>query len=349
MIFRTSNSAGRRGRRAAALTLAALVSGVLAACGSGSGTTTGADGGTTKITFALSYLPDPYLNGLAYAMQDGLLKDAGIEVELLPFGSTSSDSLVASGQAQFGNTVDVRSALLAQAKGMPLTSLMAVYQHTPYQLTVLDDGKVARPADLAGKTYGGFGSPFELAVVNQMIESDGGSGKADEVVLSAAAYQALSAGRVDTTLSYPGDLYAMKQAGTKISSFDTTDFGVPDAAATLLIGNNSFVKDNPEVTEKFVQAVQKGYEVALKDPEAANKALAAQFPGAVDDQVTSYISELQNKDFYPPAEGKFGNQSAQMWQANADWMAEKGLLVDDSGKPLKSLDVAGLFTNDYLG
>lgn len=342
--YRTS---ARIARRLGPVLVLGLGAASLTACGSDADA--GANAGTTTITFALSYLPDPYLNGLAYAMQEGLFEDAGIEVELLPFGSTSSDSLVASGQAQFGNTVDVRSALLAQASGMPLTSLMAVYQHTPYQLTVLTDGEVERPADLAGRTYGGFGSPFELAVVDQMIASDGGDGAAEEVVLSAAAYQALSAGRVDTTLSYPGDLFALEQAGEDITTFDTTEYGVPDAAATLLIGNDAFIADHPEVTEKFVQALQAGYEVALDDPDAANAALAEQFPGEVDDAATDYVSELQNGSFYPPAEGSFGTQSADMWQANADWMVEQGLLVDESGDPVESVDVEGLFTNEYLG
>jgi len=341
--YRTSARVARRLGPVVALALAA---GSLTACGSDADSD--GESGTTTITFALSYLPDPYLNGLAYAMQEGLFEDAGIEVELLPFGSTSSDSLVASGQAQFGNTVDVRSALLAQATGMPVTSLMALYQHTPYQLTVLADSGIERPADLAGGTYGGFGSPFELAVVDQMIAGDGGEGTAEEVVLSAAAYQALSAGRVDTTLSYPGDLFALEQAGEEITTFDTTAYGVPDAAATLLIGNDAFIEDHPEVTAKFVQALQAGYEVALDDPAAANAALAAQFPGEVDDAVTDYVSELQNSSFYPPAEGSFGTQSAEMWQANADWMVEQGLLVDESGDPVESFDVDGLFTNEYL-
>ncbi|MGY1840184.1 MULTISPECIES: ABC transporter substrate-binding protein [unclassified Modestobacter] len=320
---------------------------LLAGCGSDDAAAGSAEG-TTTISFALSYLPDPYLNGLAYAMQEGLFTEAGIDVELLPFGSTTSDSLVSSGQAQFGYTVDARSALLAQAAGSDFTSLMAVYQHTPYQLAVREDSEIDSPADLAGRTHGSFGSPYEVAAVNQMISSADGQGVADEVVLSTGAYQALAAGRVDSVLAYPGDLYGLEQDGTAVTTWDTTEYGVPDAAATILIGNDDFVAENPDVTEAFVQALQDGYEAAVDDPAAANAALIEQFPGEVDQAVIDYVSDLQASALYPVADGPFGTQSAEMWQANADWMAEKGLLVDENGDPVDQFDVSGHFTNEHL-
>ncbi|MGY1840192.1 MULTISPECIES: ABC transporter substrate-binding protein [unclassified Modestobacter] len=170
--WRRASRSGRLGT----LTAAALL---LAGCSSDGQADTSADE-LTHVTLALNYIPDPSLNGLTFAMQQGLFEDAGLDVELIPFGSTPAESLVASGQADLGLATDLRTALLATASGAELVSYMATYQHVPYSLTVLADSSYQRPADLAGTTYGGFGSPMELAVVDDMITADGGSAGADE-------------------------------------------------------------------------------------------------------------------------------------------------------------------------
>ena len=341
--YRTSARVARRLGPVVALALAA---GSLTACGSDADSD--GESGTTTITFALSYLPDPYLNGLAYAMQEGLFEDAGIEVELLPFGSTSSDSLVASGQAQFGNTVDVRSALLAQATGMPVTSLMALYQHEPYVLTTLASAGYTSPADLAGTTYGGFGSPMELAVVNDMIANDGGTTPSDSVTLSVAAFDALTSERVDSVLAFPGDNFAFEQSGTEITTFDPLDYGVPDGYASLVLANDDFVEQNPEVAEKFMTALQAGYAAALADPTKADEYTLEEYAGEIDPAMAADTSIDQTEWLYPSADGIVGSQDVALWQQNADWMIEQGILADKDGTPLTEFDVTPFVSNEYL-
>jgi ABC-type nitrate/sulfonate/bicarbonate transport system substrate-binding protein len=348
------NSVARRSRRATVAAAGGLLLAstlVLAGC-AGSTDAADAEGGDdlTTVTFALSYLPDIYLNGLAYADQEGLFEDAGIKLEYVPWGSSvSSDSVVATGGADMGIATDVRGTLLGLASGMELTSLAAVYQHTPYIMTALGENNYESPADLAGKIYGGFGSPMEVAVVNDMIANSGGTEPAENVTLSVAAYEALPAKRVDTILSFPGEIFMFEKNGTPVTTWETTEYGVPDAYATLLIGNNDFIAENEEVVSKFVAAFQEGYEVALEDPDAANAAFLAEFPDAtLSPEQVEFVSALQTDRLYISPDGVFGSQTADVWQANADWLIEMGILTDAAGEPLTEFDASTVFTNEYL-
>jgi ABC-type nitrate/sulfonate/bicarbonate transport system substrate-binding protein len=335
--------------RTVGIAAAALV--LLAGCATGASGSSGSTSSSKKLTtisFSLNYLPDTSLNGIAYAEKEGLFKKAGIALDIVPWGSTPSEQLVSSGQTQFGFSTDIRYALIAMASGADLVSYMATYEHVPYELTVLKDSKYDSPKDLSGTTYGGFGSPMELAVVNDMIAKDGGAKPADAVTLSTAAYDALASKRVASILTFPGDSYAIEKAGNAVRSFSTLDYGLPDGYAGLLVSSKKYVKANPEIARKFVAAVQAGYKGAVADPKTANDDLLKMFPKDLTKDLIDYVSGVQEKSLYVSADGVVGSQTAKLWQENADWLVSKGLLVDSSGAKLSSFDTSKLWSDKYL-
>jgi ABC-type nitrate/sulfonate/bicarbonate transport system substrate-binding protein len=336
-----------RGLRVAGVTTAAAV--LLAGCATSStGTDDASSDDLTQISFALNYLPDTSLNGIAYANEHGLFEKAGIELDIVPWGSTPSEQLVSSGQAEFGFSTDIRYALLAMASGADLVSYMATYEHVPYELTVLDDSKYESPKDLAGTLYGGFGSPMELAVVNDMIAADGGETGSEAVTLSTAAYDALVSDRVQSILAFPGDNYMIEQGGNKVRTFNSLDYGLPDGYAGLLVSSNKYAEANPEIVEKFVTAVQEGYKAAVADPDTANADLLKMFPDDLTADLVDYVSNIQEESLYVSADGVVGSQSGEIWQQNADWLISNELLVDESGATLTEFDTSKLWNDSYL-
>jgi ABC-type nitrate/sulfonate/bicarbonate transport system substrate-binding protein len=337
-----------RGLRVAGAAVAATV--LLAGCATSStGSEPSSDGGElTHISFALNYLPDTSLNGIAYANEHGLFKKAGIAIDIVPWGSTPSEQLVSSGQAEFGFSTDIRYALLAMASGADLVSYMATYEHVPYELTVLADSKYKSPKDLAGTLYGGFGSPMELAVVNDMIAADGGTKPSEAVTLSTAAYDALASDRVASILAFPGDNYMIEKGGNKVTTFNSLDYGLPDGYAGLLVSSSKYVKANPEIAKKFVTAVQEGYKAAVADPATANADLLKMYPDDLTADLVDFVSAVQEKSLYVSADGVVGSQNGDIWQQNADWLIEKGLLVDSSGAKLTTFDTSKLWDDSYL-
>jgi ABC-type nitrate/sulfonate/bicarbonate transport system substrate-binding protein len=153
-----------------------------------------------KLTVALDWTPNTNHVGLYVAQAKGWFTDAGLDVEILPYTDTSSGTLVATGVAQFGilSAVGFHSQ---RSMGADMTAVMAVVQHETGRLVFNGEREdIQRPADLDGKTYAGFGSAWENALISSIIRHDGGEGSFDTVTLGTSAYEALANGSVDFTL-----------------------------------------------------------------------------------------------------------------------------------------------------
>ncbi|MGW1785366.1 ABC transporter substrate-binding protein [Streptomyces sp. NPDC002143] len=326
---------------------------VLTACtDSGSGKDTGSgkvDGsGLTTVTFALDFMPNPTHNGLAYAIQKGLFAKEGIKLDILPVGSTASDALMSAGQADAGFTSNYATALTSAAAGAPLKAIFSAMPHDPSAITVLKSSGITSPAQLGGKTYGGYGSKLELAMINSMITNAGGSGKVKQVVLQVGSTEALKTRKVDVAVTWPDQEYEFTQSGVKYTSFLAADYDLPEASGLLMLAGDSFLKKSPELARGLVKAMSEGYQAAIDDPKAANEALMAQFPDAnINAKVADYVSSREAKNLLNPY-GPVGTQSVQHWQAYGDWMIKQGILAGADGKPLKKIDVSSLVTNSYL-
>ena len=112
--------------------LAALAAApVFAAVGCGGGgaaPSAGGGGGRTTVRFAMDWTPNTNHTGLYVAQQQGWFTDAGLDVQILPYNSTSPDTLVSSGAAEFGISFQ-DSFTVSKAAGAEITSVLAVLQH----------------------------------------------------------------------------------------------------------------------------------------------------------------------------------------------------------------------------
>ena len=153
----------------------------------------------TTIRFALDWTPNTNHTGLYVAQQQGWFRDAGLDVQILPYNSTSPDTLVSSGAAEFGISFQ-DSFTVSKAAGADITSVLAVLQHWGTEIGVrADRADIRSPRDLDGKTYGGFGAAYEVPKMQAVIRAAGGKGDFRTVVLGTSAYEALYAGQVDFT------------------------------------------------------------------------------------------------------------------------------------------------------
>lgn len=338
----------RRGTAVSAVVAAVLV--FATACGGGSSDTDATADGTTKIKFALDWTPNTNHTGLYVALQKGYFKDAGLDVEVLPYNNSSPDTLVSAGSADFGISFQ-DSFTTSKAAGANITSVFAVLQHWGTGVAVKDDGKISSPKDLDGKTYGGFGIPVEGPKMKKVIQGAGGKGDFKSVVLGTSAYEALYAGKVDFTEPFIAwEAIEAKHKNEPLKIFKYTDYGFPDAYGVLVIGNDKWLKSNSEAAKKFVGALQKGYQFAADSPAGAAQTLIDANPGAFNDtKLVTESQDLLSAEYLKDAEGKVGTQSDQMWTDFPAFMYESGLLADSSGKKLTSPpDYQTWFTNDYL-
>ena len=145
-----------------------------------------------EVRLALDWTPNTNHTGFYVAQAKGWYADAGIELEVLPYGGTAPEAIVAARQAECGISFQ-DSMTFAVAAGAPIVSVMAILQHTAQEIAVLDSSPIQRPRDLDGRIYAGFGYPNEVPTLQAVIRADGGTGDFDTVTLDTAAYEALYA------------------------------------------------------------------------------------------------------------------------------------------------------------
>ncbi|NIL77509.1 Formylaminopyrimidine-binding protein [Rhodococcus sp. B10] len=303
------------------------------------------------IRFALDWTPNTNHTGLYVALQEGYFADAGLDVEVLPYNNTSPDTLVDSGNAEFGISTQSSTAF-AKAAGAQIVSVLAPLQHWATGIGVkADRDDVPSPKALDGKTYAGFGDTGEQATLRQVVRNDGGAGDYETVVLGTSAYEAVYSGTADFTVSYfAWEGIEAEHSGTPMKYFDYTDYGFPDAYAITISGNENWLADNPDEARKFVQALQRGYQLAADDPHRAAQDVIDANPGAFTDENLVFESQQMLADSYmKDASGTVGTQNLEKWAAYSKFLYDDGVLVDESGAPLTSEpDWSTYFTDDYL-
>lgn len=305
-----------------------------------------------SLSVALDWTPNTNHVGLYVAEAKGWFEEAGLDVDILPYTDTSSGTLVASGVAEFGilSAVGFHSQ---RATGADMTVVMAVVQHETGRLVFNGEREdIQRPADLDGMTYAGFGSAWEEALISTIIANDGGEGTFDTVTLGTSAYEALANGSVDFTLevsTWEGVNSVLLNRPQR--AFRYADYGVPDQHTTFLGGNGTWLMENSQTAEAFVQAAQRGYAFAAENPAEAADILIEETSGMLTNPelVRASMQALIEGGYLQDEGEPVGLIDAQMIDNITTFLFEAGILRGEDGQPLETMpDVSTWFTNAYL-
>ena len=219
-----------------------------------------------RVRLALDWTPNTNHTGFYVAQAKGWYADAGIALDVLPYGGTTPETILAAGQAECGISFQ-DSLTFAVAAGAPITSVMAILQHTAQEVAVLESSSITRPKELDGKTYAGFGYPNEVPTLKAVIQHDGGTGEFDVVTLDTAAYEALYAKRADFVITFAAwEGIEAGQRNIPLRTFKFTDYGFPDFYQVVLACNNDWLAANPDVAKAFVGATVNGFGVRGGEP-----------------------------------------------------------------------------------
>jgi ABC-type nitrate/sulfonate/bicarbonate transport system substrate-binding protein len=309
-------------------------------------------GPARPVRLALDWTPNTNHTGFFVAQAKDWYRDAGVDLQVLPYSSATPEALVAAGQAECG--ISFQDAMtFATAAGAPLVSVMAILQHTAQEIAVLESSAIKRPRDLDGKTYAGFGYPNEDPTLKAVIKADGGTGDFTTVTLDTAAYEALYAKRADFVITFSAwEGIEAGQRGIPLRTFAFTDYGFPDFYQVVLACDRRWLDREPDLAKAFVSASARGFEFAADHPDDAAAILVAQNPGVFDgspDLPAASQRFLADGGFLRDAQGAVGRQTLERWQGYSGFLFDQGLLTDADGKPLAAPpDYAALFSNAYL-
>jgi ABC-type nitrate/sulfonate/bicarbonate transport system substrate-binding protein len=309
-------------------------------------------GPAQPVRLALDWTPNTNHTGFYVARAKGWYRDAGVDLRILPYGTTPPEALIAAGQAECG--ISFQDALtFAAAAGAPVVSVMAILQHTGQEIAVLASSDITRPRDLDGRTYAGFGYANEEPTLEAVIKDDGGTGTFKTVTLDTAAYEALYAKRADFVITFAAwEGIEAKERGIDLRTFAFTDYGFPDFYQVVLACDRRWLEAEPELARAFVAATVRGFELAATSPDEAAGLLVAQNPGVFDaNPALPKASQefLATGGYLVDGTGAVGRQTLATWRAYSGFLYDQKLLTGADGKPLTTApDYASLFTNDFL-
>ena len=317
---------------------------VLTACGSKEENSKNERKDLEKITFVLDWTPNTNHTGLYVAQENGYFEAAGLDVEIQQPPEGGAELLVASGKADFGVSFqDSMAAALVGKDALPITAVAAVIQHNTSGIISRADEGMHRPKGMEGHSYATWNGAIELATLEQVMKADGGDFSNVKLVPSTVTDEvsALKTKSVDSIWVFYGwagvktELEGLRTDYFRFSDIDP----VFDYYTPVIIGNNDFIKEHPDTAKAFMEALSKGYEFAIKNPEEAADILCKAAP-ELDKELVVASQKYLAKEYQAEAE-YWGYIDANRWNNFYKWVNAYELVEGEI-----PLDTA--FTNEYL-
>ncbi|HHW61248.1 MAG TPA: ABC transporter substrate-binding protein [Syntrophomonadaceae bacterium] len=310
-------------------------------CGCGPASQTEPAAELQELTVLLDWFPNTNHTGLYVAQDQGYYQQAGLEVKIVQPAEGGTAQLVAAGKGDFGISYQ-EEVTAARSQDVPVLAIAAIIQHNTSGYASPADKNIKTPRDFAGKTYGGWGSPTEEALLKSLMDKyDADFSKVKIVNIGAADFFASMEKNADFSLIFEGWTGIEAQQKNIDLNFiplrdegDTFDFYTP-----LIITNEETAQKNPALVRKFMQATSRGYQYAMAHPEEAAEILLAKVPEL--DRELVLKSQQYLKDQYQSDAPRWGEMKKEVWQAYADFMFKNGLIE-------KKIDPEKAFSNQFL-
>ena len=144
---------------------------LMTGCGAGDDSISSSDSKAPreKITILLDWVPNTNHTGLFVAKDLGYYDEEGLEVEIIQPGDGGTAQLIGAGTGEFGISYQ-EDVTAARAQDIPVAAIAAIIQHNTSGFASLKTSNITTPADFVGKTYGGWGSPSEMALLKAVME-----------------------------------------------------------------------------------------------------------------------------------------------------------------------------------
>ena len=304
-----------------------------------------------EVSIALDWTLNTNHVGLIVARDRGLYEAAGLEVDILPYSDSASTALLAAGVTDFAYMTSL-GFMSARAAGADITALWATMQHETGRVVYNSDNpEITRPADLTGKTYAGFGSAWEHALISTMIRTDGGEPSYGTVTLGTGAYEALANGAADFTLevaTWEGVNSTL--LGRRQSSFAYEDYGIPDQQNGYIGTSGALLAEQPDLVARFMEATHEGYAWAAEHPQEAAEILiaAGDFPNPA--LVRGSMQAIVDGNYLRAGDVPVGTIDPETFETMARFLFDSGVLKGPDGATLAApAELSGWVDQSWRG
>lgn len=316
---------------------------LLSACGNKEGGSKAAAGenkgeaSLTKVSTVLNWFPQSEHGGLFAALEEGIYKEAGLDMTLTPGGpQVSATQIVASGKSEFGMG-QADEILLARQNGIPVVALFAIFQTSPQGLMVHSESNITSPEGLNGKNvYVSSASTYWEYLMKAYKLDD---------VKQMAYTGSLAPFLADPNTAIQGyvtsEPFEMEQQQVDADFLLNADFGY-NPYGNVLFTTEDYLKKHPDIVKAYVEATVKGFESFKDNYKEIVPKIHEVNPDMGEEKLMFAAETMIPLVYGGDAEANgVGYMSQERWEKLAKQLTDIGILKEMP-------DVTEAFTNEYL-
>lgn len=294
------------------------------------------------VTVILDYVPNTNHTGIYAAKDLGYYEEAGLNVNIIEPTDGATATLIAAGKGDFGISYqeDVTYALAAEDP-LPIKAIATVIQHNTSGFAAYKGKNITSPKDFEGKTYSGWGSPGEEAVIHAVMEKSGADfKKLNMITTDSLSYDMLKEDIDIIWMFWAWDGIGAKRQGIDVNYMELRELDPRlDYYTPVIIANDSTLEKDPEMVKAFLAATTKGYEYAIANSDAAAEILhkyADSYDLEMLKESQAYLAGKYSED-----SDTWGLMKDSVWNNYTDFMMENGLIK-------KKIAPSDCYTNEFL-
>jgi len=298
-----------------------------------------------SVRVMLDFFPNADHAGLYAAQGTGAFRKAGLDVALqAPSDPSAPLKLLAAGKVDLAISYEPE-LLLARDKGQQLVAVGALVQKPLTSVMSIGRKAIADPRQLAGKTVGTAGIPYQSAYLKAILDKAGvDPGRVKEVNVGFNLVPAMLSGRVDATLgafwNYEGVQLAQQRKRPKVIRMEQA--GVPTYNELVIVARQDELDtEGGAKVRRFLRALAQGMKALKQDPATGIDPLL-RANRDLDRKLQEASVKATMPVFFPADTSKpFGFMAPGEWAAYGDWMARNRLLRNPP-------DAARALTDEFL-
>ena len=237
------------------------------------------------------------------AIEEGYFKDEGLDMTLITgFGADKTMTAVISGEADIG-FMGAEASIYAYQEGAtdPVVNFAQLTQRAGNFLVAREEMPDFKWEDLKGrKVLGGRKGGMPEMVFEYILKENGIDPEKDLTIIQnidfGSTAPAFADGRGDFTIEFEPGATSLESEGKGhvIASLGKDSGYVP---YTAFSAKKSYLKENPDVIQRFTNALQKGMDyVRSHSPSETASVIKPQFPETTLEMITTIVTRYYEQD-----------------------------------------------------
>lgn len=294
-----------------------------------------------KVRFASHIRVNPYYGLPVWAAIDqGYLKEQGVEVEWVPFEAAAvMIKAVAAGEIDMG-THGMDSAIMAASRGVPEVIVADPKMSVHFFLWVLKESRIREPRELKGTRVGvdRLGdTPHRISLMAfKALGVEEKDVKFAALGSPLAGTAGLKAGSVDAIVFTFFSVAPLRARGEIREVVNLSEHVPRGVGSQIIYGHRDFLPKNPEAVKKTIRAFIKGAEFVMKNREWT---IARMMEG----KLSHYTQETAVAAYPFLRYGSDPKIDRGKIESALSYLIEHGLLARDKALPLERL-----YTTEFL-